>query len=930
MPTITETTDAPGTTGTTYQMRAGDFFAGRLSTGSDADWVRVTLVAGQTYTFAATSGAPGSAAGGVDDTTLTLYNAAGTQVGYNDDAGSGYAFSTLTYTCTQTGTYYLAPGSYNNAESGSYLVSMTTGTSPLYNSTMAEAAILRTGGASWASSPASPVVVTYGFRSTAPTYDLTASSTTTFSRLTTQEMDACREALSRWSEICGITFVENHDTGSAYTNNATILFSNYNDPSDGAGAFAYYPGSTASANAAGDVYLNLGGGVSTTSNPVGSWTFFAIMHELGHAIGLSHPGGYNAGPGVAITYQNDAEFRNDSHQYTVMSYFGEANTGASFGASYAEAPMLYDIMAAQALYGVNKTTRTGNTIYGFNSNAGRAVYDFTQNVEPAFCIWDAGGVDTLDVSGYAMAQTIDLNQGAFSNIGGLTANISIAYGAVIENATGGAGNDVIIGNDAANVLIGGVGNDILEGGLGNDRLDGGVGGGDQVRYTSATTGVIVNLSLVGVTQNTVGAGVDTILNVENVTGSNFADTLTGSSANNLLSGLSGNDVIDGGAGSDTLQGGAGNDTLGGGLGNDKILGGAGNDTMDGGASLGDVASYADATAAVTVSLAIASAQNTGGGGTDTITGFESLTGSKFNDSLTGSAGDNVLNGGLGNDVLNGGSGGVDSASYTDATAAVTVSLAVTGQQNTGGAGLDTLIAIDNLIGSAYGDTLTGDGANNQLTGRAGNDSLSGGLGDDLLLGGLGNDTLNGGGNGAVGDTASYADATAAVTVNLGIAGAQATGGGGTDTLIGIENLTGSKFVDTLIGNAGANVITGGAGRDTMTGGGGNDTFRLTAKTESGVNTATADVITDFNAGDLIDLSLIDAKTTVAGNDAFSGSIVSAFTHAAGQLQFTIFSDSLAAGGQSGLLSGDINGDGTADFAIVLRNVTTLSAGSIVL
>ena len=929
MPTITETTDAAGSTATTYQLGSGGVFFGNLSSTSDVDWVRVTLVAGQTYTFAVTSGAPGSVANGVDDTTLTLYNSSGTQIAFNDDAGSGYTFSTLTYTCTQSGTYYLAPGSYNSAETGSYLMSMTTGTSAFYNPTMAESAILMTGGSSWASAPATPIVVTYGFRSTAPGYDPTASSTTTFSQLTTQEMDACREALARWSEICGITFVEVHDAGSAYTNNATILFSNYNDPTDGAGAFAYYPGSTAFGNAAGDVYLNLGGGVSTTSNPVGSWTFFAIMHELGHAIGLSHPGGYNAGPGVQITYQNDAEFPQDTHQYTVMSYFDETNTGASYGGGYAEAPMLYDIMAAQALYGVNTTTRKGNTIYGFNSNAGHAVYDFAQNADPAFCIWDAGGIDTIDASGFSMAQTINLTEGAFSNIGGLTANISIAYGAVIENATGGAGNDTITGNAAANVLIGGAGNDSLTGGLGNDTLDGGAGAGDSVRYSDATAGVTVNLSIVGVAQNTVGAGSDTISNVENVYGSNFIDHLTGSTANNLLSGLGGNDVLDGGSGNDTLLGGSGNDSVVGGAGDDKVQGGAGNDTLDGGTGLGDLVSYVDATAGVTVSLAVAAAQNTGGSGTDTIANFENLTGSKFNDSLTGNAGDNILLGGLGNDTLNGGSGGVDTASYADATAGVTVSLALVGQQNTVSAGLDTLVAIDNLIGSAFGDTLTGDGNNNQLTGGAGVDVLSGGLGDDLLLGGAGNDTLDGGGG--TGDTASYADATAAVTVNLATIGAQNTGGGGTDTLSNIENLIGSKFADTLKGTVGVNVITGGAGRDTMTGAGGNDIFRLTAKTDTGTNAANSDVITDFNAGDKIDLSLIDANSANgAGNDAFSNIIVSAFTHVAGQLQFTTFADPLAAGGMSGLLSGDINGDGTADFAITLRGVTTLNASSITL
>jgi serralysin len=919
MPTITETIDAAGSSATLYSMGVGDVFQGTLSSGADADWVRVNLVAGQTYTFAMTSGAPGSTTAGVDDTTLGLRNSGGTLVASNDDAGNGYYFSTLTFVAPSTGVFYLDPGSYGGVESGSYTMTMTTGSSPLYTPAMSEAAILRNDGATWAAAPATPVVVTYGFRATAPTYNPLDPSTTTFSQLTTAQMDACREALSRWSEVCGITFQEVHDVGSDYTNTATILFSNYNDPTDGAGAFAYYPGGTGATDPGGDVYLNLGGGISTTSNPVGSYSFFAIMHELGHAIGLSHPGGYNAGPGVQITYQNDAEFAQDTHQYTVMSYFDQTNTGANFGPDMAEAPMLFDIMAAQALYGVNTTTRTGNTTYGFNSNAGRAVYDFTQNPNAAFCIWDAGGVDTLDASGFSSNQTITLVQGAFSNIGGLTSNISIAYGAVIENATGGSGHDILIGNEVGNVLSGGSGNDTLNGGLGNDALigglgndtiDGGGGAGDTIRYTDATGGVTVNLTLTA-QQNTGSAGLDTISNVEHIFGSNFADVLTGSIYNNVLVGLAGNDNLSGGAGNDILQGGVGNDTL------------------DGGAGQIDLVTYADATSAVTVSLALTTQQNTIGSGLDTLSGFENLTGSNFNDALTGDAGNNVLTGGLGNDTLNGGTGGVDSAGYADATAGVTVSLAIAGAQNTGAAGQDTLVNIDALIGSAFNDALTGDGNANQLTGGAGADTLSGGLGNDVLLGGLGNDVMDGGGGAS--DTASYFDIGAAVTVSLALTTAQNTIGAGTDTLTNFENLIGSNFGDTLSGNAGANIIVGGYGRDMMTGGGGNDRFRLGLSGESGSTAATADTITDFNVGDLIDLSLIDANANTAGvNDAFSNAIVSTFTNVAGQLRFTTFADPLAAGGTSGLLSGDIDGNGTADFAIALRNVTTISATSIVL
>ena len=103
--------------------------------------------------------------------------------------------------------------------------------------------------------------------------------------------------------------------------------------------------------------------------------------------------------------------------------------------------MAHDIAAIQSLYGVNMTTRTGDTVYGFNSNAGRAAFDFTQNTAPVIAIWDAGGIDTLDFSGWSSASRIDLEPGASSDGGGQTHNVQIAFGTLIENAIGGAGDD---------------------------------------------------------------------------------------------------------------------------------------------------------------------------------------------------------------------------------------------------------------------------------------------------------------------------------------------------------------------------------------------------------------------------------------------------------------------------------------------------------
>ena len=447
----------------------------------------------------------------------------------------------------------------------------------------------------------------------------------------------------------------------------------------------------------------------------------------------------------------------------------------------------------------------------------------------------------------------------------------------VENLTGSLYGDLLIGNSGDNTINGDAGDDIIEGGVGNDTLIGG-SGTDRLTYASAVAGVTVSLATL-TAQNTVGAGTDTVSGFENLTGSAYNDTLTGDGNANTIEGGAGNDTINGaggidtltyvnaaaavtvnlattaaqntvGAGTDTISnfenltgsgyndtltgssianvisGGAGNDTISGADGNDTLDGGDGDDTLTGGNGT-DTVTYVGAVSAVTVSLAIATAQNTGGAGTDTIATVENLIGSLYGDTLTGSTAANVITGGAGNDTisagdgndtLNGGAGddsltggnGTDTVTYVDAVSAVTVNLATATTQNTGGAGTDTLATIENLTGSAFGDTLTG---------NSGANTIAGGDGDDTVEGAAGNDTLTGG-NGT--DTVSYASAASAVTFNLATTTSQSTGGAGSDTVSGFENVTGSAYNDTLTGDANANIIRGGAGNDTLSGGAGND------------------------------------------------------------------------------------------------------------
>ena len=315
---------------------------------------------------------------------------------------------------------------------------------------------------------------------------------------------------------------------------------------------------------------------------------------------------------------------------------------------------------------------------------------------------------------------------------------------------------ILLGDNNNNTLTGTSSNEILIGQGGNDSLDGG-GGNDTASYAGASSAVTVSLAIT-TAQNTGGAGTDTLVNIENLAGSPYGDTLTGSSGDNILLGGGGNDMLEGLAGNDYLDGGAGY----------------------------DMASYANAASGVSIDLSITSPQNTGGAGTDQLVNIEYLAGSAFADTLkgdgvhsaylAGGAGNDYLQGGAGDDYLDGGPGN-DVASYANATSGVNVDLSITSPQNTGGAGTDQLVNIEYLIGSAFADTLKGDGVHSAyLAGGAGNDYLQGGAGDDYLDGGPGY------------DVASYTNAASGVSVDLSITSPQNTGGAGTDQLVNIEYL----------------------------------------------------------------------------------------------------------------------------------------------
>lgn len=205
----------------------------------------------------------------------------------------------------------------------------------------------------------------------------------------------------------------------------------------------------------------------TLYNP-GRVTRHDLIHETGHALGLDHPGDYNHS-------LNDAAriYAQDSLAHTVMSYYPANHAGkyVGWGRVTPDGPMMDDIAAIQRLYGVNKETRKGDTTYGFNSNSRRDFLSLDSHEDRAFfCVWDGAGNDTLDFSGYRANQVINLKAGSFSDVGGLKGNVSIARGCTLENAIGGTGHDVLIGNEVNNRLTGGGGGDQMRGGDGADTF----------------------------------------------------------------------------------------------------------------------------------------------------------------------------------------------------------------------------------------------------------------------------------------------------------------------------------------------------------------------------------------------------------------------------------------------------------------------------
>ncbi|MFP5077703.1 M10 family metallopeptidase C-terminal domain-containing protein [Rhizobium sp. YIM 134829] len=939
------------------------------------------------------------------------------------------------------------------------------------------------------------MTIFYSFSLSSAAYSYSSSDVTDlpahFRAYTAQQKLAAAFALDGGSNAAAVGFsVEGFTSANIQglgdvdsTSGTHIRFAGTTSSSVGTARVADFPGNVISSDRSdnGDIWT----GAAYDSRPIydlrtpqaGNYAWLTQIHEIGHALGLKHP--HETGWSFGGVPQNM-----DMMEFTVMTYRSYENVSVNRGLtnaqwSFAQTYMMLDIAALQTMYGADYTTNADATVYRWTPGSGDTLVNGAVAINAGgntifMTVWDGGGNDTYDFSAYSSALSIDLRPGKWSVLNlsqladlgdGHTARGSVFNAlqyhgntaSLIEDAIGGAGNDVIVGNEInnvltgqggsdtlrggngsdtasyataasaviasladpgsnsgdaagdtydsienllgsqfgdtlsgdafANALSGGGGDDLLSGAAGGDQLNGG-NGSDTASYASALVGIFASLS--NPSSNSGDAAGDTYDSIENLLGSQFNDTLSGDGLANTLSGGGGDDLLSGAAGGDQLNGGDGSDTasyasalagifaslsnpssnsgdaagdtydaienllgsqfgdtlsgdafanaLSGGGGDDLLSGAAGGDQLNGGDG-SDTASYASALAGIFASLSNPSS-NSGDAAGDTYDAIENLLGSQFGDTLSGDAFANALSGGGGDDLLSGAAGGdqlnggdgSDTASYASALAGIFASLS-NPSSNSGDAAGDTYDAIENLLGSQFGDTLSGDAFAN---------TLSGGGGDDLLSGAAGGDQLNGG-DGS--DTASYATAAAAVIASLANPGSNSSDAGG-DTYGSIENLLGSRFNDRLSGNAFANTLSGvggddlsggkgkdsllggagkdkldgGQGIDDLTGGSGADIF-LFDDGETGSRNSSADTIFDFSQRqrDRIDISDIDANTKAKGDQAFDFIGSDKFDKHAGELRFVQSKSDT-------YISGDVNGDGKADFMIHLATALSLKAG----